>query len=378
MSDNLKHNSILDKVMTASREEILANFNPVEITGRLFRDLSGREQDILRRRFGLAGKKRETLEEIGRSFSVTRERVRQVENAAVKNIKARSDFGAAVKAAELAVLACLERHGGIMAEEHLLERLLAASGSDETPRAHLLFLLEKLTSDRLVKETMEDHFPSWRVDFVNWDKARATLAAVTGVLDNHGWPMSEDDLLSRLRRHEIWEAHGREYGFDDEAPGPILAHLRLSRKIKKNPFGEWGLAHWPTVSPKRMGDKIYLVLKKHASPLHFREIAEQINQVGFNGKKAYAPTVHNELILDKRYVLVGRGIYALSEWGYAPGVVGDVAAAVLRKADGPLSREEIIEEVLKQRLVKRGTVYLALSNQNRFRRDSEGNYHLAE
>jgi hypothetical protein len=181
-----------------------------------------------------------------------------------------------------------------------------------------------------------------------------------------------------LREHEAYISHKAHYGFSDESPHPIHAHIRLSRILKKNVFDEWGLVHWPSVSPKRMTDKIYLLLKKHGSPLHFRELTAKINQAGFGGRPAYAPTVHNELILDKRYVLVGRGIYALTEWGYAPGVVGDVAAAILKKAGKALAREEIVEEVLKQRLVKRGTIYLALSNQNRFRRDEEGNYHLTQ
>jgi hypothetical protein len=222
------------------------------------------------------------------------------------------------------------------------------------------------------------HFPAWRVDFVSWAQANATIAAIVGILENHGWPLKEEELIVRLQKHEVWMAHRQHYGFNDDAPYPILAHLRLSEQIKKNPFGEWGLTSWPTISPKRMADKIYLVLKKEGAPLHFRDITQRINAVGFTGKPAYAPTVHNELILDKRYVLVGRGIYALTEWGYAPGVVSDVVAAVLKQAARSLSREEIIQEVLKQRLVKRGTIYLALSNQKRFARDRDGNYYLVE
>ncbi|MEK7164534.1 MAG: hypothetical protein AAB779_01165, partial [Patescibacteria group bacterium] len=95
-------------------------------------------------------------------------------------------------------------------------------------------------------------------------------------------------------------------------------------------------------------------------------------------KKAYAPTVHNELILDDRYVLVGRGIYALKEWGYVPGVVADVISDVLKKAGTPLSRDEIVEKVMEQRLVKKGTVYLALASLSRFARNEDGKYFLNE
>src|SRR3989344_4735689 len=65
-----------------------------------------------------------------------------------------------------------------------------------------------------------------------------------------------------------------------------------------------------------------LVIRKHGSPIHFRDVAKQI-MVMFK-KKAHVATTHNELIKDPRFVLVGRGLYALAEWGYAPGIVRDV------------------------------------------------------
>ena len=118
---------------------------------------------------------------------------------------------------------------------------------------------------------------------------------------------------------------------------------------------------------------IYLVLKKSGKPMHFTEIAKAINDTKFDEKIAYPATVHNELILDKRFVLVGRGVYALREWGYQPGVVAEVVARVLADK-GPLTKEDIISEVLKQRLVKPETVALTLANRKRFNRLPDGSY----
>ncbi len=84
-----------------------------------------------------------------------------------------------------------------------------------------------------------------------------------------------------------------------------------------------------TSTTKGMRDYAFLVIRKHGSPIHFREVARQINLV-FK-KKAHTATTHNELIKDPRFVLVGRGLYALKEWGYMSGVVKDVIA--------PFSRE---------------------------------------
>ena len=110
--------------------------------------------------------------------------------------------------------------------------------------------------------------------------------------------------------------------------------------------------------------------------MHFTEIAKKINETGFDHKKANPATIHNELILDKKYILVGRGIYALAEWGYKPGVVSDVIQEILKEAKLPLSREEIIEKVMAKRLVKRSTIILALMNKNKFKKTATGEYDL--
>jgi len=372
--ENDETNSILDKVMEISSERELSSFDPVEIVSALFRSLSSREQDILRRRFGLHGKGNETLEEIGKGYNVTRERIRQIENTAIKNMKSGEGFIDAVRPVESVVLDSLERHGGVMAEDHLLDYLLSTSSKEAAVRAHLLFLLEKLTSDRIVREQKEHTHPSWRVDVADWEKLFVTIDEIIAILERQGSPLSEEDLLELFSKTETYASHRAHFGFDEETMEPIVAHIRASRKLATNSFGEWGLAHWNTITPKRMGDKIYLIMKKHGKPLHFREITDRINEAGFDQKRAYPPTVHNELILDKRYVLVGRGIYALREWGFIPGVVSDVIVEILKKGTEPMDRDAIVDEVLKQRMVKKGTIYLALSNQSKFSRTDDGKY----
>ena len=377
MEDNTE-NSILDRVLAVNEEQDLATFSPIEIVAKLFEELPSREQDILHRRFGLHGKGNETLEQIGKTYSVTRERVRQIENAAIKHIKGLEYFFDSVKPVEVVVLAALEKHGGIMAEDHLLEYLLQAESKSQSTNKHLLFLLDKLTSDRIIREQKTDYHPVWRVGFATWEELEKTIFELIRILEKVGEPLTDNDLISQFKETDIYSSHKSKYNFDEETIDPIYAHLNTSEKVKKNPFDEWGLSHWSTVTPKRMGDKIYLIMKKHGKPLHFREIADHINNTGFDRKKAYPPTVHNELILDDRYVLVGRGIYALKEWGYVPGVVSDVIEDILKKGDTSFSREEIIEKVLEQRMVKKGTVFLALSNSDRFVKDNEGKYSLVQ
>jgi DNA-directed RNA polymerase delta subunit len=219
----------------------------------------------------------------------------------------------------------------------------------------------------------DDLHPSWRLKATPWPFVEQTLAALHSVIEKLGEPRSFDDVLSAVKDHGHYQQHQAK--LPDEA---VESYLRSSAKVRMNPYGEWGLADWKTVNPRRMSDKIYLVLKKHGQPMHFTEIAKAINTTGFDHKTAYPATVHNELILDKKYVLVGRGTYALREWGYQPGVVADVIARVMDEAGEPLTKDEIVARVLKQRVVKPSTVTLALMNRQRFAKLPGSRYSLVK
>ena len=125
------------------------------------------------------------------------------------------------------------------------------------------------------------------------------------------------------------------------------------------------------INVKGIRDYAYLVIRRHGSPIHFKEVAELIKKL-FN-KKAHVATCHNELIKDSRFVLVGRGLYALKEWGYMSGVVKDVIKKILEK-NGPLTKEQIIEKVLKERYVKENTIMVNLQNQKFFKKNKDHTY----
>jgi DNA-directed RNA polymerase delta subunit len=150
--------------------------------------------------------------------------------------------------------------------------------------------------------------------------------------------------------------------------------LEVSEEIKQNVFGKWGLAKWKEISPKGTREKAYLVLKETGKPLHFRDIAKKIDAYHLNKKKTHFQTVHNELIKDNNFVLVGRGIYALVEWGYKKGTVKDVIESILKQSQEPLSREAILEKVLEVRKVKSSTIIINLNNY--FSKSEEGKYAL--
>jgi len=101
-----------------------------------------------------------------------------------------------------------------------------------------------------------------------------------------------------------------------------------------------------------------------------------INRNNLDHKTAQVETVHNELIKDERFILIGRGIYALSDWGYEAGTVTDIITGLLKNS-GSLSREEILERVLEKRMIKENTVLINLQNKKVFAKNDDDRYVLA-
>jgi DNA-directed RNA polymerase delta subunit len=108
--------------------------------------------------------------------------------------------------------------------------------------------------------------------------------------------------------------------------------------------------------------------------MHFNEIAKAIKGSEFKRKDVTTQAIHNELIKDGRFVLIGRGIYALKEWGYEKGTVADIITEVLKKAGEPLHRDEIVKRVLKSRQVKETTILLNLQGKQQFKRVAKATY----
>lgn len=362
--------SILDKIIASKEDKAKEEFEPAEVIGQLLQQLNDKEADVLKRRYGLNGAAKETLEAIGASYHVTRERVRQIENLAVKKIKTAPQFSGLMKPVEHVIATVLEEHGGLMQADHLLDELFPLQRTRSNDQA-MNFLLSDLIDHRVSRIGPDQNFKkSWRLKTVDLDFSQAAITMILRCIRAADKPLDLVQLYDRIKQDEFYKQR-----VDHLSESVILALLETSTQVARNPFDEYGLGEWGSIVPKRMNDKIYLVLKKVGQPMHFVDIARKITEI-FK-KEAYPPTVHNELILNQHYVLVGRGIYALREWGYEKGVVADVIVQLLQQRGQPVSREEIVAAVLKQRIVKKNTIHLALTNRAMFTKLPDGRYTLS-
>lgn len=347
----------------------MSNIHYAKITSTILKTVPPRAKEVLSRRFGLEGGEPETLESIGNDFGITRERVRQIEAVGLEKtrnfVRERSD-SVPVRNLFRDWTAYLRMHGNIRKEERLLAEL-----ADENGRPHALFLLTVGDPFECVKETDDTH-TAWTIHKDSFLNARQVVDSFSTALEREKRALSEQEML-RLYRKEI-----RPNFASSLSPRALLSYLDVSKKIEKGPHGLWGLHGWAEITPRGLRDRAYLVYKKEERPLHFAEVAKLIERHGFaaKGKKVLHQSVHNDLIRDSRFVLVGRGIYALREWGYEPGVVRDVIASVIRSQKCPMTRQEIAKEVLKHRQVKESTIALNLQNKEYFARTQDGKYYL--
>lgn len=337
-------------------------FDASKLVKQLLDEVPERAREVLTYRFGLGSSpERETLEAIGERWSITRERVRQIEAAGLETIR-----GGKVFAASKPCFDELADHiaslGGIVEEDELLSGL----AGDEKTRNRFRFLL--VVGSAFFRERETDHFYArWHVDQLTAEQVHEALTRLYASLSDSE-VLAEGEMIDRFLEElrDVNDAYKNEE--------VLKRWLSLSKTIASNPLSEWGRAEAPAIRTKGIRDYAYLVIKRAGQPMHFSDVAKAISQLF--AKEAHVATTHNELIKDARFVLVGRGLYALSEWGYQPGVVRDVIRGVL-KAQGPLTREQVIEEVKKVRYVKDNTILVNLNDPKNFKRNKNGTYELA-
>ena len=320
-----------------------------------------REREIITRRFGLFDRK-ETLEQIGELLGITRERVRQLEKAIIIRLKIATEEGniPAVRTIERLIIRDLSENGRIGRVNDIAERL--SPGKATAIRTHVAFIAE--LSPRLTTINETDNYYQGISIAENGDekKIRSNIDTIVKTIKKHGEPIDIETLHSMLTY---------------ESPAQVRALASLSKQLASLK-DVWGLTKWPTVNPKNIRDKIYVILVGNGKPLHFSEIAKAIKTSDFKRKNVTTQAIHNELIKDKRFVLIGRGIYALQEWGYSRGTVSEIIANVLKDAGEPLHRDEIVRRVLKSRRVKETTILLNLQSKPEFKRVAKATYALAD
>ena len=337
--------------------EILKN----AISGSLKIIEQDREKEIISRRFGLSGSK-ETLEQIGEMLSITRERVRQLEKAILirLQISAEENEIPELAAAEKILVRNLTEMGRVAKLSDLADKIYGHT-STASERTGIYFIATFAKNLTVVEENDKYNAAVGIAEYGDEKTIRGRVDEIVKLIRENKAPMTIDELDNQLNY---------------EHPDHIKAIASIS-KLLATLNGVWGLTKWPMVNPKNIRDKIFVILEAKKEPIHFSDIAKEIKDSNFKRKNVTVQAIHNELIKDSRFVLIGRGIYALSSWGYKKGTISEIITSILEKAEKPMTREEIVKQVLKTRKVKETTILLNLQNKKLFKKVDKNSYTLA-
>ncbi len=327
--------------------------------------LTDKEQSVISRRIGLSGEP-ETLQSIGNDFNITRERVRQIEDVGIRKI------GRIIKSSKLIAIqqsgeTALRMHGGLLTKDHLVAAVIADLKLEVSVNAGIIEVV--LQSDFNIAKSKPQL--GTRTYFTLPEVSRKVVAEVykeaIKALKKRG-DIIENAVLYDMIKINLFAQFGKIE--------PILIDSILDAylDIVKGEEKFVGLEKWKILNPSTLKDKAIYILKKRKVAMHFVDITNAIAEHFKESVKV--ATIHNELIRNNEFVLIGRGIYVLKEWGYKPGTVLDVVMDVFTKVKTPLSTDDIIARVLKVRQVKTSTIYMNLQNRKYIERVGRNMYQL--
>ncbi len=339
-----------------------------ELIDNLMMVLNQKEKYVIEKRFSLDETRKSTLEEIGKKFHVTRERVRQIEKNALSKLRRNVGNTELIYINEFSK-EILEESGGVLREDKMMAEMINRIGvSEESLDVHAIKLSLHLDSALYRRSNTISYYPYIRFSTITDELIELLSTKCVNILRQKGDVMTEDKIVAAVVKQM-----GKDRAqFSSEF---ILACLRV-HKICKEVKSGFGLTEWRHINPRTLRDKIYFVLNQFKKPMHFIDIANKISENDFDKKSVNTQAVHNELIRSEQFVLMGRGTYALGDWGYEPGTVAEVIERILRKKN-ELSQDDIIAEVMKQRQVKKITIVLNLKNNKKFKRVGRNVYTLA-
>ena len=329
--------------------------------------LSDKEKNVIERRIWLEWEK-ETLQNIWNSFSpaITRERVRQIEASWISKI------GRIIKGSNLVEIQelskkVLEMHGWVLSRDKLVNALIKELNLSQKINSGVLEVI--VQSDFDIQKSKPKL--GVRTYFFLPQISKKTIEAV--YKESLKILKKRKDVMDRNSLYELVKVNLKDT-YSELKTTFIDSVLDLYEDIVKWEETLVWLTKWKILNPKTLKDKAVYVMKKMKLPMHFVDISNEITKQLWDVVKVN--TIHNELIRNEDFVLVGRWIYALKEWGFKPGTVLDVITDVLEKAAKPLTTEDIIAKVLKVRNVKNTTIYMNLQNKKAIRRVWRNFYEL--
>lgn len=327
-----------------------------------------RSMDILKRRFGLSNGERETLEEIGRDYGVTRERIRQIQKKALRKIQHPSTRSR--EAITVLVTKMLEENNIVISDSEADILVGKFFNNYEFDGSSFLDLLSEL--NWIQRNEIGD------VSFYTTGKMNPSISIfmkdVYIQLKSSGKSLSIDEISKLLITLNCKYSEWRNFEI-------LIERLcNLDPRIEERTPGKFTLYSHHS----KTDDWAFLireVLEKEDTPLHFTEIADNVNDAlsNFNNKHIDVRRVHSILIERDEFSHSGvKGTYGLTEWGFRKETTAELIKECIKKAGFPLHWKQIFNYVSKYKDTKHANILAILNNKDIFTKLGRGTFGLKE
>jgi hypothetical protein len=310
-----------------------------------------RNQDILNKRFSLNGGKTYTLEDIGSYYDITRERIRQIESNAIKEINQLLSGNLKTKgwkidgSLETTYLSLKKRlHGAdFIILQHEIDAILNEHFGDTFTHGYLMLFMEVLGYKNI---------PNTFIGFRGTTKTAWCLAAKYRKKEIEATFQALDVIFDNTSKISLFDLtiQAKKNTKNKISNDSIHVALKACKEIE--------VAN-DSVSIKftylrNVADKAYRILEANGKPMHYSAIAREINLLN-KESSSFKPVkdrnLTNQLVQDNRFIAIAKsGEWGLSTWEQLSNItIVEAMEQVLHKAGEPMSRQGLAEGVLELR-----------------------------
>jgi DNA-directed RNA polymerase delta subunit len=314
------------------------------------------EQYVLVEKYGLVSWKAKPMQQIGKEFDMSRERIRQILNKSLTKVRRLLSQHSELESIIEQARELVKENNFMMKEEDLINKLL--DNKVWLDYNELLLILSS-DYDLYYIHRNKRFIKFFYIEPVFEELLNDIHDTIYSLIKENKAPISEDKIFYKMK-NLFSSKFQRNQSIKDVLDNEDFYKniILLSRYLYTLDGLVWFATH-AEVNPKTMKLKIEYVLSQAGSPLHYEEIAKRVKDT-FNLESIKVPTIHNELVKNKEFINVGMWTYGLASWGYNGENTLEAIKAILAKAWRPMKTSEIAKEVLKERLVKEVTILLVL------------------
>jgi len=332
-----------------------------------------KERLVLIKKFGLDGQKEIPLQRIGKEYSLTRERIRQIETQALMRFRrlivGNQTYIAVLEEAKK----ILQAYGNILCEDVLISKLLNKNVFKFSKQELKLILVSDFDIGYLKRNKYLKK--SFYVEPLYEDMLTQMVVFMLNYFEKRNKSQDLYDFIGFMKEHFTKEYKDIRHLKND------LFYINFFETIREIKVfdGKIGLLSFPDVNPKTIKLKILYTMKRINKPIHFQELPAKILE-WFPNKTVKITTIHNELVKNNDiFVNLGLGLYGLRAWGYKGGMVKDILIRIFKKHQRAMNVKELCREMLKEKMVSPNTVMLNLQKyKDLFKRVEKGVYNLVD